>query len=136
MHVAPEVLVNTMVWNTLPAAPFEAPRVTLRPLVAQGGGPATAGDKDVAGAEGGALLLGAAAADELGALAGVDDELDDDDEQPDTEARTISAAAVPRIPLRECSILGNTPVPPISWRHMRRPAKYDCRAGTPVGAGP
>ena len=128
---------NTMVWYTLPAAPFDAPRVTLRPLVAQGAGPATAGDKDVAGAEGGALLLGAAAPDELGELAGVEDELDDDDdEQPATEARTISVAAVPRIPLRECSTLGNTPVPPISWRHMRRPAKYDCRAGTPVGAGP
>ena len=89
---------NTMVWNTLPAAPFEAPKVTFRLLVAQGGGPATAGDKDVAGAEGGALLLGAAAPDELGELAGVEDELDDDDEQPATEARTISAAAVPRIP--------------------------------------
>jgi len=83
----------------------------------------------VAGAEGGAAGL-----DVLGELAGVDDELDD--EQPATEARTISAAAVPRIPLRERSTLGNTPVPPISWRHMRRPANYDWRAGTPVGAGP
>jgi hypothetical protein len=82
----------------------------------------------VAGAEGGALLLGAVALDEPGELAGVDDELDDD-EQPATEARTISAAAVPRIPLRECPTLGNTPVPPISWRHMRRHAKYDCLAG-------
>jgi len=90
----------------------------------------------VAGAEGGALLLGAAGLDVLGELAGVDDELDDDDEQPATEARTISAAAVPRIPLRECPTLGNTPVPPISRRHMRRPAQYDWRAGTPVGAGP
>jgi hypothetical protein len=99
--------VNTMVWNTLPAAPFEAPRVTFRPLVAQGGGPATAGDKDVAGAEGGALL-GAAALGELGGLAGVDDELDDDEEQPATAARTTSAAAAPAIPLRECSTLGNT----------------------------
>ena len=84
---------------------------------------------------GAVLLLGAAGLDVLGELAGVDGELDDD-EQPATEARTISAAAVPRIPLRERSTLGNTPVPPISWRHMRRPANYDCRAGTPVGAGP
>ena len=97
---------NTMVWNTLPAAPFEAPRVTFRPLVAQGGGPATAGDKDVAGAESGALL--GAALGELGGLAGVDDELDDDEEQPATAARTTSAAAAPAIPLRECSTLGNT----------------------------
>ena len=81
----------------------------------------------MAGAEGGALLLGAVALDEPGELAGVDDE------QPATEARTISAAAVPRIPLRECPTLGNTPVPPISWRHMRRPAKYDCLAGTQIG---
>jgi hypothetical protein len=84
---------------------------------------------------GAVLLLGAAGLDVLGELAGVDGELDDD-EQPATEARTISAAAVPRIPLPERSTLGNTLVPPISWRHMRRPANYDCRAGTPVGAGP
>ena len=89
----------------------------------------------MAGAEGGALL-GAAAFGELGGLAGVYDELDDDEEQPATAARMISAAAVPRIPLRERSTLGNTPVPHISWRHMRRPAKYDCRAGTRVGGGP
>ena len=61
----------------------------------------------MAGAEGGALL-GAAA---LGELGGVDDELDDDEEQPATAARTISAAAVPAIPLRERSTLGNTPAP-------------------------
>jgi hypothetical protein len=60
----------------------------------------------VAGAEGGALL-GAAALGEFGGL-GVDDELDDDEEQPATAARTISAAAVPAIPLRERSTLGNT----------------------------
>jgi hypothetical protein len=122
-----------MVWNTLPAAPFAGPRVTFRLLVAQGGGPAAAGDKDVAGAEGGAApLLATAGLDELGGAAGVDDELDDDDEQPATEARTISAAAAPVIPIRECSTLGNTPVPPISWRHMRRSAHYDGQAG---GAG-
>jgi hypothetical protein len=40
----------------------------------------------------GAVLLGAAGLDELGGLAGVDDELDDD-EQLGTAARTISAAA-------------------------------------------
>ena len=39
------------------------------------------------------------------------------------------------IPLPECSTLGNTSVPPISWRHMRRPANYDCWTGTPVGGG-
>jgi hypothetical protein len=90
----------------------------------------------VAGAEGGGVPLPTAAGlDGLGGVAGVDDELDDD-EQPATEARMISAAAVPRIPLRERSTLGNNPVPPLSWRHMRRPAKYDCRAGTRVGAGP
>jgi len=61
----------------------------------------------VAGAEGGALL-GAAALGEFGGLAGVDDELDDDEEQPATAARAISAAAVPAIPLRERSTLGNT----------------------------
>ena len=66
----------------------------------------------MAGAEGGALL-GAAAPGELGGLAGVDDELDDE-EQPAAAARTISVAAVPAIPLRERSALGNTPVPPIS----------------------
>jgi hypothetical protein len=81
------------------------------------------------------LLLGAAGPDVLGELAGADDELADD-EQPATAARTISAAAAPRIPLPERPTLGNTPVPPISWRHMRRPAQYDCRAGTPVGTGP
>jgi hypothetical protein len=127
-----------MVWYTLPAAPFEAPRVTFRPLVAQGGGTATAGDSVETGAVAGAVVLlpGPAGLNVLGGIADVDGELDDDEEQPATEARTISAAAVPRIPLRECPTLGNTPVPPISWRHMRRPAKYDCRAGTPVGAGP
>ena len=46
---------------------------------------------------GAVLLLGAAGPDVLGELADVDGELDDD-EQPATEARTISAAAVPRIP--------------------------------------
>jgi hypothetical protein len=67
----------------------------------------------VAGAEGGAVLPPAAAGlDALGGAAGVDGELDDDDEQPATTARTISAAAVPAIPLRERSTLGNTPVPP------------------------
>jgi hypothetical protein len=123
-----------MVWNTLPAAPFEAPRVTFRPLVAHGAGPVAAGDSDEAGVVATAvLLLGAAGLD--GELAGVDDELDDD-EQPATAARTISAAAAPRIPSPERSTLGNTSVPPISWRHMRRPANYDRRAGPPVGAGP
>ena len=99
---------NTMVWNTLPAAPFEAPRVTFRPLVAHGAGPVAAGDSDEAGAVAVAvLLLGAAGLDVLGELAGVDDELDDD-EQLATAARTISAAAAPAIPLPERSTLGNT----------------------------
>ena len=56
------------------------------------------------------LLPVAAVLDELGGLAGVDGE--PEDEQPATAARTISAAAVPAIPLRERSTLGNTPVPP------------------------
>jgi hypothetical protein len=67
----------------------------------------------VAGAEGGVVLPPAAAGlDALGGVAGADGELEDDDEQPAAAAMTISAAAVPAIPLRERSILGNTPVPP------------------------
>lgn len=57
---------------------------------------------------GAVLLFGAAGPDVLGELADVDGELDDD-EQPATEARTISAAAVPRIPFLERLTLGNTP---------------------------
>ena len=88
--------------------------VTFRPLVAQGGGPATAGDSDVGG--GTTVLLPAAAGlDVLGEVTGVDEELGDD-EQLATAARTISAAAAPPIPLPERSTLGNTAVPPISWR--------------------
>ena len=49
---------------------------------------------------GAVLLFGAAGLDAPGELVGVDGELDDD-EQPATEARTISAAAVPRIPFLE-----------------------------------
>jgi len=71
---------------------------------------------------GAVLLPGAAGPDALGELAGAVGELDDD-EQPATAARAISAAAVPRIPIPERSTLGNTPVPPISWRHTRRPRK-------------
>ena len=67
---------------------------------------------------GAVLLFGAAGPDVLGELADVDGELDDD-EQPATEARTISAAAVPRIPFLERLTLGNTPVAPISWRLAR-----------------
>jgi len=71
------------------------------------------------------------AAAELDELTGADDELEDDDAQPATAARTISAAAAPVIPLPERSTLGNTAVPPISWRHVRRPAHY---AGSDVGS--
>jgi hypothetical protein len=100
-----------MVTSTLPAAPLEDPRLTLRSLVAQAGVPVTAGDKDPAGAEAGVELPPAAGVvpDEVGGADDVDDELDDD-EQPATAARTISAAAAPRIPLPERSTLGNTPV--------------------------
>jgi hypothetical protein len=74
------------------------------------------------------------AADELGENTGADDELDDDDdEQLATAPRTISATAAVPIPLAERSTQGNTAVPPISWRHMRRSAQYDGLAGTPVG---
>jgi hypothetical protein len=104
------------------------PSDSRRPLVAQAGVPVTAGDSDVDGAEAGAVLLPAAGgldeAAELAEVSGAVGELDDDEEQLATAARTISPAATwatrvlarraaRRFPLPERSPLGNTPVPPI-----------------------
>jgi hypothetical protein len=73
------------------------PSDSFRPLVAQAGVPVTAGDSDVDGAEAGAVLLPAGGGlDETAELAGVSGavgELDDDEEQLATVARTISPAA-------------------------------------------